>query len=1411
MPEDQIIEDQATRSEVTPSETVPSDNTLADTAAPAAAAPESVTPATAVAESAAPESVTAETAPQRPTRRRRAAGRPAGPPPEEAGPPAAAAGGETAVDAADSATGAGAGAASSTLPVSDGAAPDAAVPLVEAGAEPAPEAAPAKPARRARTTRPRRASREVSEAVPDTTATPAPSDTTSPAAGSPDTTSLDTRTPETTSSATAAPEAGADNVPGSPGQVAKGDVTASDALADTTASGEAAPAVTKPRRTRARRAATKVEPAAETGTPTGAPGSESAASASSSVGEPAVEQTPAASAPATAAAPDSAADAATPPAPEPAIDETVDPLAEPVDELSANATPDVDAGTSAAGTGAAATDAPGAQPAVASSPEPVIAATVAERAAVTGAGTTGATPAAGPEAVAGTETAPGPEAVGAPEPPRAERTSRRRTRAVAPTWTSGAEAPAPAPVTRQSARRPVAMITFQQPEPAVVEPWPRRRRDADDAPAEPVVTGRGGLTGAGLDDVASADEIVDAADDAVAYDTAEFGEALETESSEQAFDGGEYSSTDADGDDAGPGGTRRRRRGRRGRGRARGEEEISETSDLAEEQVDEAEEHDDREPEAEPVEREPRSSRRRSRRSPTRETFDEAEEIDSEAELVAGADSGADADTDAESDADDGADLEDGADDSAEDGSDDDRAGGSRRRRRRRRRSGTGAETAPIPDDPPNTVVHVRETRRDDDLVRGVSGSTRLEAKRQRRREGRDSGRRRAPIVTEAEFLARRESVERRMIVRHNGDRTQIAVLEDGVLVEHFVTRASSASYAGNVYLGRVQNVLASMEAAFVDIGKGRNAVLYAGEVNYDASGLDGRPRKIEQVLKSGQSVLVQVSKDPIGHKGARLTSQVSLPGRYLVYVPDGQNAGISRKLPDTERARLKSILKKITPENGGVIVRTAAEGASEAELERDIERLVAQWEDIQRKAQKASAPSLLYGEPDLVVRVIRDIFNEDFTELVVQGSHEAATVEGYVDTVAPDLRDRVRRYVGTGDVFAEYRVDEQLAKALDRKVWLPSGGSLVIDRTEAMTVIDVNTGKFTGKGGNLEETVTKNNLEAAEEIVRQLRLRDIGGIIVIDFIDMVLESNRELVLRRLTECLGRDRTRHQVAEVTSLGLVQMTRKRVGQGLLEAYSEPCAHCNGRGVLVHLDSAHSRDAQSRDGAQPREAAASSASQPAAEAPAQAAGTSTGRRARHATKPAGPALVAAAVSSAVDGAHISSDDAIGSVNGSASAESTDSSGSVGSAGVSGSAEAVAPGEHPATQAGASLPDAVAPRAARIAVTVGAGSDQGTESNGVDSGGVSGGPGANGAGSGGAEGTTVDGESRPGSGGIPVFANTDDPDSVLHSGTNGAGTPADAEKPARARRRRASRPVSKPTDTAQPIPVPSEATST
>ncbi|MFG1698888.1 ribonuclease E/G [Nonomuraea sp. NPDC049309] len=501
------------------------------------------------------------------------------------------------------------------------------------------------------------------------------------------------------------------------------------------------------------------------------------------------------------------------------------------------------------------------------------------------------------------------------------------------------------------------------------------------------------------------------------------------------------------------------------------------------------------------------------------------------------------------------------------------------RRRRRRRRRGTDENIEPSSDDPPNTVVRIRAPRSGrataldtaTDGVQSVRGSTRLEAKKQRRREGRELGRRRPPIITESEFLARRESVDRMMVVRRQGDRTQIAVLEDGVLVEHYVNREASQSYVGNVYLGKVQNVLPSMEAAFVDIGKGRNAVLYAGEVNFDTAGLEGQPKRIESALKSGQSVLVQVTKDPIGHKGARLTSQISLPGRYLVYVPDGSMTGISRKLPDKERSRLKSILKKVMPENAGVIVRTAAEGASEEELARDVARLSAQWENIQKKAKSASPPELLSAEPDLTIRVVRDVFNEDFTNLVVQGDDAWDTVDEYVKYVAPHLAERLSKWdIEQGDVFEHYRIDEQLAKALERKVWLPSGGSLVIDRTEAMTVVDVNTGKFTGQGGNLEETVTRNNLEAAEEIVRQLRLRDIGGIIVIDFIDMVLESNRDLVLRRLLECLARDRTKHQVAEVTSLGLVQMTRKRVGQGLLEAFSTPCECCNGRGLLISTE-------------------------------------------------------------------------------------------------------------------------------------------------------------------------------------------------------------------------------------------------
>ncbi|TQM09554.1 translation initiation factor IF-2 N-terminal domain-containing protein [Pseudonocardia kunmingensis] len=605
------------------------------------------------------------------------------------------------------------------------------------------------------------------------------------------------------------------------------------------------------------------------------------------------------------------------------------------------------------------------------------------------------------------------------------------------------------------------------------------------------------------------------------------------------------SAADDDGDDDDASARRRRRRGRRGRGRGRGadgsDEENGEDTADGEDRVGE---------------------------NGGESTGDAASR---EEDREAGDDSGDESDS--------------GTDDSGDDSGDDsDRsdgdAGGSRRRRRRRRRRGAGDDGADTDDaDPPNTVTKVRAPReqRDDegDGVQSVRGSTRLEAKRQRRRDGRDAGRRRVPILSEAEFLARRESVDRSMVVRERGDRVEIAVLEDDVLVEHFVAGRDGGSMVGNIYLGRVQNVLPSMEAAFVDIGRGRNAVLYAGEVDWDAAGLGGKQRRIEQALSSGDSVLVQVTKDPIGHKGARLTTQISLAGRFLVYVPSGGAAGISRKLPDVERKRLKDMLKEIVPSEAGVIIRTASEGVSHEALERDVRRLQAQWEVVKGKAevtgpQKPKAPTLLYEEPDLLIKVVRDQFNEDFSRLVVEGDDAWDTLSNYVGHVAPELADRMHRHVGAKDVFAEYRIDDQLLKGLDRKVWLPSGGTLVIDRTEAMTVIDVNTGKFTGSGGNLEETVTRNNLEAAEEIVRQLRLRDIGGIIVIDFIDMVLEANRDLVLRRLTECLARDRTRHQVAEVTSLGLVQMTRKRVGGGLLEHFSTPCEHCRGRGVVVNAE-------------------------------------------------------------------------------------------------------------------------------------------------------------------------------------------------------------------------------------------------
>ncbi len=507
-------------------------------------------------------------------------------------------------------------------------------------------------------------------------------------------------------------------------------------------------------------------------------------------------------------------------------------------------------------------------------------------------------------------------------------------------------------------------------------------------------------------------------------------------------------------------------------------------------------------------------------------------------------------------------------------------------RRRRRRVAGSDGVTPgeTVEEDGVVTVVKVREVRerparparteRPDRTERRGARRDRPERNdRQGRSEYREPYRKRGTIITDGEFLARRENVDREMLVRQIADRTQIAVIEDGVMVEHYVNRNSNVSYVGNVYLGRVQNVLPSMEAAFVDIGKGRNAVLYAGEVNWDAAGIsESEPRKIETVLKSGQSVLVQVTKDPIGQKGARLTSQISLPGRYVVYVPGGGMSGISKRLPETERTRLKAILKNLIPEEAGVIVRTAAEGVSEEDLTSDVARLKAQWDDIYAKSQNPNfhPPAALYQEPDLAVRVIRDIFNEDFRKLTVQGSSAWDEVTNYLGFIAPELTTKIEKYTGTGDLFSDFRVEEQLAKAFDRKVYLPSGGSLVIDRTEAMIVIDVNTGKFIGKGGNLEETVTKNNLEAAEEIARQLRLRDLGGIVVIDFIDMILESNREMVLRRLVESLGRDRTKHQVAEVTSLGLVQMTRKRVGQGLIEAFSTTCDSCSGRGIHIHME-------------------------------------------------------------------------------------------------------------------------------------------------------------------------------------------------------------------------------------------------
>jgi len=434
-----------------------------------------------------------------------------------------------------------------------------------------------------------------------------------------------------------------------------------------------------------------------------------------------------------------------------------------------------------------------------------------------------------------------------------------------------------------------------------------------------------------------------------------------------------------------------------------------------------------------------------------------------------------------------------------------------------------------------------------------------------RQRQGRTTVRRRResmPIVPRV--------TDKLMVITQHGERDQIAVLEERELVQHYVTRAGARSMVGNVYLGRVQNVLPGMEAAFVDVGRGRNAVLYAGEVNWSPEDLEGAPPRIEHVLKNGQSVLVQVTKDPIGGKGARLTAQISLPGRFLVLAPNSEVSGISRRLPDAERRRLKTFVKNLKPKEHGLIVRTAAEGASEEALALDLQRLLEEWAQIEKLSKKAKAPAVLYEEPELTLRVVRDLFtDEEYRELVTDSPRIFGLITDYLRDVAPDVLSKVRLHEGPLPAFEEFHIVEQIHKGLDRKVWLPSGGYLVIDRTEAMTVIDVNTGKSVGKS-NLEETVVNTNLEAASEVARQLRLRDIGGMIVIDFIDMLLEQNKSKVIDAVKESLAQDKSRSQVFDISPLGLLEVTRKRVSGGLLEAFSETCPTCEGRGLLLTYD-------------------------------------------------------------------------------------------------------------------------------------------------------------------------------------------------------------------------------------------------
>jgi ribonuclease E len=605
---------------------------------------------------------------------------------------------------------------------------------------------------------------------------------------------------------------------------------------------------------------------------------------------------------------------------------------------------------------------------------------------------------------------------------------------------------------------------------------------------------------------------------------------------------------------------KRRRRSSRGRsrpsGRAAGTAEASEPVSAEPEPVQDA-------PGPKPsgsTSSQAKPATRRRRSSGTRRRAKPAEVPDRE-----GAAEGVDLDASP-------AETQTGAAETAEEGTKETPSQKRRRRRRRRRATqpaeGTGESQGPDTKEQPAAEAKAPTPAKPSRSRAKAGTATGPEAAPRTRTRARERDRRRPAAVRRrrAPLLAPERRTNKVMLITERDERVRIAVLEGQELMEHYVTRVGARSMVGNVYLGRVQNVLPGMEAAFVDIGRGRNAVLYAGEVSYDEE-VDESNRRIEQALKPGQSVLVQVTKDPMGGKGARLTAQISLPGRFLVYVPDGGVSGISRRLPDTERRRLRDVLAKIRPSQAGVIVRTAAEAASEEDLAADLDRLKKTWDSIKRKSRRAKAPAPIYEEPELTVKVIRDVVSPaEFQEIVTDSVDIFETVRGYLKDVDPGLLERVRLSQGPLPVFEEFHVLEQIHKALERKVWLPSGGYIVIDRTEAMTVIDVNTGKHVGKT-NLEETVVGTNLEAATEIARQLRLRDIGGIIVIDFIDMLLERNRELVILTFREALARDKTRSQVFDITPLGLLEVTRKKISAGLVESFSEICPTCEGRGILL----------------------------------------------------------------------------------------------------------------------------------------------------------------------------------------------------------------------------------------------------